>query len=200
MMLTEVTAVPQAAVPLEALKDHLRLGAGFALAPDQDGILESHLRAAMAAIEGRIAKVLIGRRFRLVLQDWRDPAEQALPVAPVSAVVSITLKDAGGGETVIAPVTYRLIEDLHRPRVAGTGVALPMVPVDGSAVLEFDAGFGPDWADVPADLQQAVLLLAADFYEHRHDDGIARPGLPRGVAALIERWRQVRVLGGRGRA
>jgi hypothetical protein len=36
-----------------------------------------------------------------VLEDWRDPAE-ALPVAPVSAVVSVTLVDAAGGETVVA--------------------------------------------------------------------------------------------------
>ena len=64
MMLTEVTAVPGAALPVQALKDHLRMGAGFALPAGQDGLLESYLRAAMAAIEGRIAKALIARRFR----------------------------------------------------------------------------------------------------------------------------------------
>ena len=30
MMLTEQTAVPAAALPVQALKDHLRLGSGFA--------------------------------------------------------------------------------------------------------------------------------------------------------------------------
>jgi hypothetical protein len=35
---------------------------------------------------------------------------------------------------------------------------LPPVPSEGQAVIEFDAGFGPAWGDVPADLQQAVLL------------------------------------------
>jgi uncharacterized phiE125 gp8 family phage protein len=196
MMLTELTAVPQATLPMDELKEHLRLGAGFALAANQDGLLESHLRAALAVIEGRIAKALIERQFLWQIEGWRDPAEQALPVAPVAAIVSLTLKDAAGGSTLVAPKAYRLVADIHRPRIAGRGTALPTVPMDGKAELVFQAGFGPAWADIPADLQQAVLLLAAEFYEHRNDDGTAQPGLPFGVVALIERWRQVRILGG----
>ena len=53
-----------------------------------------------------------------------------------------------------------------------------------------------DWAAVPADLVQAVMLLAAEFYEARIDDGTRGPGLPVMVQSLIERWRIVRVLGG----
>lgn len=199
MMLTEVTAVPQAALPIEALKDHLRLASGFALAPDQDGLLESYLRAAMAAIEGRIAKALIQRGFSWELEAWRDPAGQALPIAPVSAIQSLTLFAEDGTPTVIPPAQVRLVADLHRPRIAGIGAVLPGIPTNGRAVIAFAAGFGPSWADVPADLRQAVLLLAAEFYEHRHDDGAQGAGLPFGVVTLIERWRHVRVLGGRGR-
>lgn len=193
MMLTEVTAVPGAALPVEALKDHLRMGAGFALPPGQDGLLESYLRAAMAVIEGRIAKALIARRFAWEVEVWREP--QALPIAPVAALQALTLFAADGTPVVVPVAQVRLIVDLHRPRIAG----LPGIPTDGRMVVEFDAGFGPAWGDVPADLQQAVLLLAAEFYEHRHDDGTASAGLPLGVVTLIERWRQVRILGGGGR-
>ncbi len=199
MMLTEVTPVPQAALPIAALKEHLRLAAGFALAPDQDGLLEGYLRAALAAIEGRIAKALIQRRFAWSIEDWSDPSGQALPIAPVAAVQSLTLYAEDGTPSVIPPTQYRLVSDLHRPRIAGTGILLPDVPTNGRAVVEFDAGFGLTWAEVPADLQQAVLLLAAEFYDHRHDDASQGAGLPFGVVTLIERWRQVRVLGGRGR-
>jgi uncharacterized phiE125 gp8 family phage protein len=199
MMLTELTTVPGAALPVEALKDHLRMGSGFDLPPAQEGLLEGYLRAAMAAIEGRISKALIERRFLWTVEGWRDPAEVALPVAPVASIVSVTLVDAAGGETLLPGTTWRLITDLHRPRLAGTAAALPMVPTDGQARIVFDAGFGPVWADVPADLQQAVLLLAAEFYEHRHDDGASGTGLPFGVITLIERWRQIRMLGGKGR-
>ena len=72
---------------------------------------------------------------------------------------------------------------------------MPASPTGGAAGVLFEAGFGAAWSDVPADLAQAVLLLAAEFYEARIEDG-ARSGLPLAVQALIERWRIVRVLGG----
>lgn len=199
MMLTELTAVPGAALPVETLKDHLRLGSGFALPAGQDGLLEGYLRAAIAAIEGRIGKALLVRSFRWVVEDWRDPSGVALPVAPVAAVLAVRLVDAFGGETLLPPTAWRLIPDLQRPRLAGATGSLPPVPTDGRAVIEFEAGFAATWTGVPADLRQAVLLLAAEYYEHRHDDGTAAAGLPAPVVALIERWRQIRILGGRGR-
>lgn len=195
MMLIEQTSVPLAALPVQIFKDHLRLGTGFADDGVQDGLVESHLRAAIAAIEARIGKALLARQFKLVLGDWRNAAAQALPVAPVSAVASVTLVDAAGGQQVVAPARYRVQPDRHRPKLAGVGMLLPAVPVDGQVEIVFTAGFGADWAAVPADLAQAVLLLAAQFYETRHE-GASQGGVPLAVQALIEKWRNVRVLGG----
>jgi len=197
MMLIEQTTVPGAALPVQGLKDHLRLGTGFTDDGMQDALIETYLRAAMAAIEGRIGKALIARRFLLTLQDWRDQAEQALPVAPVSAVVSVTLVNGAGVPGVVAASRYRLVPDMHRPKLAAAGILLPSVPAEGRIEVVFDAGFGTAWAQVPADLAQAVLLLAAQFYERRLDGG-AVTGLPFAVQALIERWRTVRILGGGG--
>lgn len=198
MMLVEETQVPGAALPVAALREHLRLGSGFAGTDLQDGLLEGHLRAAMAAIEGRIGKALIARVFRLELEDWRG-GEQPLPLAPVAAVVSVTLVDAAGGETVVSSARWRLVRDMHRPKLAGTGGTLPAVPVEGRVAVVFEAGFGADWAAVPPDLAQAVLLLAAEFYERRHEVGDPVAALPGTVQALIARWRTVRVLGGGAR-
>ncbi|WP_333817433.1 head-tail connector protein [Tabrizicola sp.] len=195
MMLTEETQVPLAALPVEEMKDHLRMGSGFADDGLQDGLIETYLRAALAAIEGRIGKMLFQRRFLWVLECWRDE-EQALPVAPVTGVVSVTLVDAAGGEVLVPGAVYRLVKDLHRPRLAGKGSALPTIPSGGSARVVFEVGFGAAWTDIPVDLRQAVLLLAGEFYEHRHDDGAQAAGLPFGVVTLIERWRTVRILGG----
>ena len=194
-MLIEQTTIPDAALPVQGLKDHLRLGTGFNDDAMQDGLMETYLRSAMAAIEGRIGKVLIARQFLLTLQDWRGQSEQSLPVAPVSAVVSVTLRDAAGVGVLVAASRYRLVPDMHRPKLAAVGLLLPNVPVEGRIEVVFDAGFGAAWAQVPADLAQAVLLLAAEYYQHRHDSG-AVAGLPFAVQALIERWRTVRILGG----
>ncbi|MDM7931179.1 head-tail connector protein [Tabrizicola sp.] len=196
MMLTEETPVLVAALPLAELKDHLRLGSGFTDDGLQDGLIESYLRAALAAIEGRIGKVLFRRRFHWVLECWRDQDEQALPVAPVAGVLSLTLVDADGTEALVPDTTYRLIPDLHRPRIGSKSATLPSIPTNGLVKVVFDAGFGPGWTDVPVDLRQAVLLLASEYYEHRHEGGEQSAGLPFGVVTLIERWRTVRILGG----
>jgi uncharacterized phiE125 gp8 family phage protein len=197
MTLTELTSLPSAAFPLQAMKDHLRLGTGFSDDGLQDALVESYLRAATVAIEGRIGKVLLQRQFKLVLQDWRSLDEQPLPLAPVSSLISVTLVDAAAVETVVDPERYRLVADLQRPKLVAAGILLPTVPNEGQIEVIFDAGFGADWADVPPDLAQAVLLLAAEFYENRHDQQQRSFGLPATVQMLIERWRTVRVLGGR---
>lgn len=196
MMLTEQTTVPGTALPVQELKDHLRLGSGFSDGSLQDGLIESYLRAAIAAIEARIGKMLIQRRFLWVLDCWRDGDEQALPVSPVSSIASVTLIDAAGGAVIVPAASYRLIPDLHRPRLAGKGTTLPTIPASGEVRVVFDAGFGAAWTHVPADLRQAVFLLAAEYYEHRHEDTAQAAGLPFGVVTLIERWRTVRILGG----
>ena len=118
MMLTEETAVPQAALPVEEMKDHLRMGSGFADDGLQDGLIETYLRAALAAIEGRIGKMLFQRRFLWVLDCWRD-AEQALPVSPVSGIVSVTLVGACGTCPASGQTLKVGIERIMRDRVDG---------------------------------------------------------------------------------
>ena len=196
MMLTEMTTVSLAALPIQGFKDHLRLGSGFTDNGLQDGLLERHLRAAIAAIEGRIGKTLLTKRLKLTLNDWRGRDEQPLPVAPVTALVSVALIDAADVIIVLDPARYRLIADQQRPKLRGLGLSLPTVPNDGRAEVVFDAGFGPVWADIPPDLAQAVLLLATEYYEIRHEVDSRVAGLPFAVQTLIERWRNVRVLGG----
>jgi len=43
------------------------------------------------------------------------------------------------------------------------------VPQGGSVKITMLAGFGPEWSDLPADLAQAVMLLASHYYEYRHE-------------------------------
>lgn len=196
MMLVEQSTIPGAVLPVAAFKDHLRLGTGFADDAVQDEVLEAFLRAAIATIEARTGKVLISREFSWTLTAWRDLAAQALPVAPVSAIGSLTITDRLGSDEVIAPSRYVLEQDMHRPRLVATTICLPAIPVAGTAVITFTAGFGPDWSDLPADLGQAVFLLAAHYYEHRNDAAASGGEMPHGVSALIQRYRTVRLFGG----
>ncbi|MFW8634276.1 head-tail connector protein [Cribrihabitans pelagius] len=197
MMLSEVTPVPQAALPLEAFKAHLRLGTGFGEDSLQDEVLAGFLRAAVAAVEGRTGKALIARTFSWQLLKWRDRSLQVLPIAPVKAVHSVVIRDAAGGETTVAASRYRLEEDSHYPRLHAVGGPLPEVPSGGLLRITLEAGMAADWGGLPADLGQAVMLLASHYYEYRSDTGLHGGCMPFGVTSLIERYRALRLSLGR---
>ncbi|MDJ1007533.1 MAG: hypothetical protein QNJ13_06865 [Paracoccaceae bacterium] len=198
MVLVELSPVPDTELPVAALRDHLRLGTGFADDGTEDGLLETCLRSALATIEARTGKVLLSRPYRWSLTAWRDLARQTLPVAPVSAITALRIVDAGGGATVAAPESYTLVPDAHRPQLKARGLILPSIPVDGTAEIDFEAGYGPTWGEVPANIAQAVVHLAAYLYEHRLDIQAAPVALPAAVTHLIEPYRVMRLFGGRG--
>ncbi len=193
MMLVEETTVLSAALPVAEFKEHLRLGSGFDDDGLQDAVLESFLRASLAAIEARTGKVLIERSFAWTRGAWRDAGGQPLPVAPISALIEVSLVDRTGEAVVVAPSAYRLVPDAQHPVLRPVGSCLPSVPSEGQAKVRFLAGFGPEWSDVPADLRQAVMLLAAHFYEYRDDMGLSGGCMPFGVTSLSERYRAVRL-------
>lgn len=198
MMLIEETAVPDAALPVDGFKNHLRFGTGFPEDGLQDEVLRGFLRAALAAIEGRTGKALLEREFTLELPGWREPGRQALPVAPVRAVLRVALLGPDGQETEVAPALWRLEADMQRPAVVALSDAFPQVARAGRVRIGFRAGFGPGWADLPPDLAQAVLMLAAHYYEYRQDVSLGAGCMPFGVTALIERYRTVRLGAGGG--
>lgn len=195
MMLIEQTTAPPEALPVTQFRDFLRLGTGFADDGVQDIVLETCLRAALAAIEARTGKIMLERNFVWSLTAWRDLARQVFPVAPVSVISSLGILDRAGSETTITPDRYRLVKDTHRPALVSQSIVLPGIPVGGSAEIYFTAGYGTAWSDIPPDLAHASLLLGSQYYEHRHDSGAGQQGFPMAVSSLIERYRNVRLFG-----
>lgn len=198
MRLIETGAVPEAALPIEGLRAHLRLGTGFAEEGLQDATLAGFLRAAIAAVEGRTGKVLLARGFALELSRWRDDTRQALPVAPLRQVTGFETIDAQGVVTPVPTGRWRAVRDDQAPHLAALSVALPEIPTGGVARIGFEAGFDVSWAGIPADLAQAVMMLAAHYHEYRHDTGLGPGCMPFGVTALTERFRAMRLSAGRG--
>ena len=199
MMLVEQTPVPAAALPVAQFRDHVRLGTGFADEGTEDALLETFLRAAMAAVEAWTGKVLIEREYEWTVTAWREDDAQALPVAPVQAILSLGVLDRADVPAPVDPVDYRLQPDTHRPLIRSTGGRLPAIPPGGRAVIGFRAGFGPAWSDVPGELGQAVMLLAAYYHEYRHEKRLGAAAMPYGVSVLVEPWRTMRLLGGGAR-
>ena len=198
MTLDELTPIAVGDLPMVALRAQLRLGTGFADDDLQDPVLEVALRAALAAIEARTGKVLFERAFRWKTAAWRSPRVQPLPVAPVTGLVSLSVLTRTGDMTMVDMGEVVLEEDTHRPLLHAVRHSLPSIPTLGHAVLTFTAGYSADWGGMPPDLAQAVLLLAAHFYDLRHETGEHDGNMPFGVTTLIDRYRTVRILGSVG--
>ncbi len=163
-MLTEQTTVSGAALPLQALKDHLRLGSGFADDGMQDALVESYLRAAMAAIEARIGRAMLSRPFSLTVTRWREDAAQGLPIGPVRSVERVALYDVNGAGEDVAPEAWSLHRDLQ---------------------------CSPAERRVPRHAQRPALLEASDIRreqpqagQHRERSGVGGPGPEKREPAL----------------
>jgi uncharacterized phiE125 gp8 family phage protein len=196
MMLVEQTTVPSIALPVAEFKDHLLLGTGFADDGSQDAILENYLRAAIAAIEARTGKVLVSKQYTWTLTAWREASHQPLPLAPVFAIDALRIIDRTDVATIVDATGYVLEKDMHRPKLWASGYSLASIPIGGTAEIDFWAGYGAAWSDVPVDLGQATYMLASHFYENRSATSGSDGAVPFGVSALIERYRNIRIIGG----
>lgn len=193
MMLIEETALPDSALPIEAFRAHLRLGTGFGEDSLQDAVLFGFLRAALSAIEARTGKILLERGFQWSLSKWQGVDSQTLPVTPVSALTRITAVARDGTQTDVDLAQVRLETHPQQARIIALGCTLPRIAQTGSVDIHFTAGWGPAWADLPPDLAQAVLLLAAHYYEFRSETSLSEGCMPFGVSSLLERYRTRRI-------
>lgn len=196
MMLVEETTVPDTDLPVDAFKAHLRLGTGFTPAHVQDAVLVSFLRAALAAVEARTGKALLRRQFSWSVSHWRSVSAAVVPIAPVAAIAQVEVVDRAGIAEPVAADAYWLEADSMRPRLCAVGSRLPAIPVGGSVVVQLQAGYGAVWDEVPADLRQAVMLLAAHYYEFRNETSLSAGCMPFGVSSLIARYAQMRLWSG----
>jgi len=199
MILVEETKIATADLPVTTFKAHLRLGSGFSDDMLQDPVLEGCLRSALAVIESRIGKALLERRFSVTANAWVPGAEQSLPIAPVAGLHALTTTDSGGNVTPHNITNFSVIRDAHRPKVVALNGSWPTIAPHGSAKLSFIAGYAAQFQDLPADLAQAVLMLASHYYEARNIAGLSDSAMPFGISVLIEPYKAVRITAGGGR-
>jgi uncharacterized phiE125 gp8 family phage protein len=193
MILTETSPAAVTPVSLAEFKSHLRLAEGFAPDPAEDALLDHYLRNATSVVEARIGRALIRREFMLQVAAWDRDGHLVLPVGPVALIGSLSfILDAA---TIELPATsWSLEPGTSRQLLSGPGGGtLPAIPQGYSAALVFNAGFGDSPGDMPGELAQAVMLLAAHYFEHRYGEAVSGTGIPAGVQALLETRRPARL-------
>lgn len=158
-----------------------------------DTFLDELIVRATAHVETITSRKLISQTWRGYLDAW--PASGGPIELPFGRVTSITrfnwLGDDAIDHVMSEPTEYVASLAGYFPKVVPvtswpSGALFVVDPIR----IEFVAGFGPASA-VPADLKQAILLLAAHWYKNRE---IARIGNivsphPQAFDALVGPWR-----------
>ncbi|PQA87239.1 head-tail connector protein [Hyphococcus luteus] len=186
MSLTLLSPPAAEPVTLAELKAHLRV-----TSDDEDALVTGMLVAAVRAIEARGGLALMPQQWRLTL-DAAPEETLFLPLSPVSAIDAVSVIDGDGDPRTVSPSLYDAVLGAGaRIRPAGPW-PLP-VPKVGGVHVDFTAGY-EDAGAVPAPLKQAVLTLAAFFFETREAAGETRIyAVPRSVDALIAPYKEARL-------
>ena len=193
MLVKEISPAATNPVPVREFAAHLRLSHGFIDDGTEDSLLELYLRNATAVVEQRTGQALIERPYIVQTACWDRHGHFHLPVGPVATVDQIRFVSPGS-EIVMDSEEWALEPGQVRQKLsAEDGGPLWPLPRGAVAELSFSAGYGVSWNDVPDDLRQAVILLAAHYYENRFGEIQADHGMPYGVLSIVEQHRPARI-------
>lgn len=198
MELITDTPLADADLPLAGFRAHLRFGTALPDSDLQDELLAGFLRAALVAVEGRVAKCLIERDFHWQLPDWPVEGGPLFPTDPVVKIGAVAHLSATVQRTDLSVENFYTAHTSRGSLLCVVPGHAPRLARGDSLRITFRAGMAPTWGDLPADLAQAVMMLAAHYYEYREDTALHGGCMPFGVSSLIQRYAPLRLaIGGR---
>lgn len=173
------------------LAGQLRLPEATAADPATAALLARLFEAARARVERLTGQALGRRQVELRVASWREPVPVSLgPVVALDAVASV---DAAGVRVPLNLAHWRR-GSAEAPSIVYVGPwPPPEPPPGGHGAATLTVGHGPGWRDAPAELREAVTLLAAQGFEDGASGRDAGTALPRAVAALVEPYRRMRL-------
>lgn len=160
----------------------------------EDGLLASLITAARLMVEAASGRFLIDQSWRLVLDRWPVSGEIWLPLSPASAISAARVYDLLGASQPVAAGSLQLDGAADPPVIRVVGEVPEIGRAHGAIEIDLVAGYGATADAVPALLRQAVLRLAARWFERRGDAvGRDAEALPPEIMALIVPFRRVRL-------
>ncbi len=175
-------------VSLAEAKAHLRISHA-----DEDATIGKLIVAARRQAEAQTGLLLIAQGWSHFRDDWPDDGEVALPLAPVIGLGNIKVYGEDDIAATIDPAHY-YVDRLSRPArllLRGSRVWARPGRIGNGIEIALTAGFGTAATDVPEQLRQAILQLAAHWYEHRGNGEDA--AAPLAVAHLFAAFRERRL-------
>jgi uncharacterized phiE125 gp8 family phage protein len=180
-----IILVPPASEPLSLAEAKALLRVEHA---DDDAVIEALIAAARGHVEALTRRALLTQTWRLVRDAWPADGRLNLRSGPLRRVVAARVYDAAG--VAHAVDVQRFVVDEALGVIASPGWALP-APGRCIAGIELDVelGFGPQAADVPAPLCQALRMILAHWYDNRGAVASGATLLPAGAAVLLAPYR-----------
>lgn len=186
------TNVPPAIEPvsIDEAKAHLRIDD-----PAEDTYVQALIVSTRVRVEVETRRALITQTWTQTHDQWPDDAVVEIQLAPVQSVAGVTVRDAEGNAQAVDPSLYRIDGESHPPRLVFNGTPPSPASVPAGIAVTFVAGYGDDGEDVPADIRQAMLILVADWFEHRDPlyGAVDEGRLPARVASILNPYRMVRL-------
>lgn len=161
---------------------------------DEDALLATLITAARLMIEAASGRCLIEQPWRIVLDRWPASGEIRLPLSPLLRIDAARVYDVLGSAQAVATASLTLDKAADPPVIRLTGEVPEIGRAHGAIEIDVAAGYGATAAAVPAPLRQAVLRLAARWFEQRGDvAGRDAQALPATIAALVAPFRRGRL-------
>lgn len=172
------------AIDLASLKNHLRVSG-----TSEDAVIDGYRLAAIGHIGKMTGLYLAPQTVEAVTSTWSDLA--LLPFAPIVSVV-VSYRDLTGTFQIFNSGSYTLLDsDPLAPAIELVpGASWPGI-YSRSDAIKLTAVCG--YSALPDGIRQAILLLAADWYESREDTtaerGVTPMTVPNGINALLANYR-----------
>lgn len=179
-------------VSLEETKSFLRIDDD-----DNDIMVSSLITAARIYIETTIGKSLLTQNWSYFLDKWPNSGTIYLPLSPVQSIDQIKIHGITGTEETLNETEYQTDIYSANPRIKLTGTH--NLAVNGQSInkieVMFTAGFGLTAEEVPADLKQALLMLAAHWFENREPIGFGAKisELPTTIQSILANHKKYRI-------
>jgi uncharacterized phiE125 gp8 family phage protein len=206
---TIVTPPATEPVSIDLLRSHLRVDTA-----NDDLLLANYLRAARTMAELYLSRALVTQTLLWTMQPVNPvwPRNHGLwwtlelPRMPVQSVSSVVTLDRQGYSTTIAaavlPVVYPnyftgyiadLAQEPARLRISPRTILANMRELCETNLeyvqVTFVAGYAPSGPAIPQPIIDAILMTAANLYEHRGDE--ADVPMPRAIEWLLDPYRMM---------
>ena len=185
------TAAAKTPVTLAEVKVHCRVTFS-----DDDTILGIYLASAVATAEQFLQRKLITQSWKMFLDYW--PGQIKTFFGDLQSVTHVKYTDIDGTTATMSNTLY----DVDTNSVPGRivlkhGQSWPSATLNAVNPIEvqFDTGYGAETTNVPEDIRNALLILAAHFYENREmylvsdNRSFSVTEIPFSVKALLSPYR-----------